>query len=39
MRPEDALGALLRSKQIVVVGDQKQLPPTDFLALRRQWGR
>lgn len=30
MRPEDALGAMLRSKQIVVVGDQKQLPPTDF---------
>jgi very-short-patch-repair endonuclease len=30
MRPEDALGSLLRSKQIVVVGDQKQLPPTDF---------
>ncbi|WP_375312819.1 DUF3320 domain-containing protein [Bradyrhizobium sp. A5] len=32
MRPEDALGALLRSKQIVVVGDQKQLPPTDFFS-------
>ena len=30
MRSEDALGGLLRSKQIVVVGDQKQLPPTDF---------
>lgn len=30
MRPEDALGSLLRSKQIVVVGDQRQLPPTDF---------
>jgi hypothetical protein len=30
MRPEDALGAVLRSKQIVVVGDQKQLPPTSF---------
>jgi very-short-patch-repair endonuclease len=30
MKPEDALGSLLRSKQIVVVGDQKQLPPTDF---------
>jgi hypothetical protein len=30
MRPEDALGALLRAKQIVVVGDPKQLPPTDF---------
>lgn len=30
MRPEDALGAMLRSRQIVVVGDQKQLPPTSF---------
>jgi superfamily I DNA and/or RNA helicase len=30
MRSEDALGGLLRSKQVVVVGDQKQLPPTDF---------
>lgn len=32
MRPEDALGGLLRSKQLIVVGDQKQLPPTDFFA-------
>jgi very-short-patch-repair endonuclease len=30
MRPEDALGGLLRARQVVVVGDQKQLPPTDF---------
>ena len=30
MRPEDALGGMLRTKQIVVVGDPKQLPPTDF---------
>ena len=30
MKPEDALGAMLRAKQIVVVGDAKQLPPTDF---------
>lgn len=30
MRPEDALGAMLRAKQIVVVGDPKQLPPTSF---------
>jgi very-short-patch-repair endonuclease/DNA polymerase III delta prime subunit len=30
MRPEDALGALMRSHQIVVVGDPKQLPPSDF---------
>ena len=30
MRPEDAFGAFLRCKQIVVVGDLKQLPPTEF---------
>ena len=30
MRPEDALGGMLRTTQIVVVGDAKQLPPTDF---------
>jgi very-short-patch-repair endonuclease/RecA/RadA recombinase len=32
MRPEDALGAMLRAKQIVIVGDAKQLPPTSFFA-------
>ncbi len=30
VRPEDALGAIARSKQIVVVGDKRQLPPTSF---------
>lgn len=30
VRPEDAFGAIARAKQIVVVGDQKQLPPTSF---------
>jgi len=30
IRPEDALGAIARSKQVVVVGDPKQLPPTNF---------
>ena len=30
VRPEDALGAVARARQIVVVGDQKQLPPTSF---------
>jgi very-short-patch-repair endonuclease/DNA polymerase III delta prime subunit len=30
IRPEDALGAIARSKQIVIVGDPKQLPPTPF---------
>ena len=30
MRPEDAVGAIARCDQIVVVGDPKQLPPTAF---------
>lgn len=30
VKPEDALGSIVRAKQIVVVGDQKQLPPTSF---------
>ncbi|WP_243466692.1 AAA domain-containing protein [Methanosarcina mazei] len=30
VRPEDAVGALLRGKQAVIMGDSKQLPPTDF---------
>jgi len=30
VRPEDALGALLRGQQVVVMGDSKQLPPTTF---------
>lgn len=30
VRPEDALGAIARANQIVVVGDQKQLPPSSF---------
>lgn len=30
VRPEDAVGALLRGNQVVVMGDSKQLPPTDF---------
>jgi len=28
--PEDALGAIARAKQVVVVGDPNQLPPTSF---------
>ena len=27
VKPVDALGAIVRGKQIVVVGDSKQLPP------------
>ncbi len=30
IRPEDAMGAIARARQIVVVGDQKQLPPSSF---------
>ncbi|WP_237058562.1 DUF3320 domain-containing protein [Loktanella sp. M215] len=30
IRPEDALGVIARARQIVVVGYQKQLPPTSF---------
>ena len=30
LRPEDFLGAIARAKQVVVVGDSKQLPPTNF---------
>lgn len=30
IRPEDALGAIARGKQVVVVGDPKQLPPSSF---------
>jgi len=32
MRPEDAVGAVARCGQIVVVGDPKQLPPSAFFA-------
>ena len=28
--PEDALGVVARAKQIIVVGDHRQLPPTNF---------
>ena len=32
VRPIDALGAMIRCKQLVVVGDSKQLPPTSFFS-------
>lgn len=28
--PEDALGSIIRGRQVIVVGDPKQLPPTNF---------
>ena len=30
--PQDAIGAILRGKQVVIAGDSKQLPPTNFFA-------
>ena len=30
VRPEDAIGAVARARQLVVVGDRHQLPPTNF---------
>jgi very-short-patch-repair endonuclease len=30
IKPQDALGAIARGSQLVVVGDPKQLPPTNF---------
>ena len=30
LRPEEALGVIARTNQIVIVGDPKQLPPTSF---------
>jgi len=30
IKPEDALGTIARGKQLVVVGDPKQLPPSSF---------
>ena len=30
INPEDAWGAITRGRQLVVVGDQKQMPPSDF---------
>ncbi len=30
---EDAVGAIVRGKQLVVVGDPKQLPPTNFFSV------
>ncbi len=34
LRTEDSICSILRAKQIVVVGDPKQLPPTNFFAVQ-----
>ena len=30
--PQDAVGAIFRAKQVIIAGDTKQLPPTNFFA-------
>lgn len=32
VRTENAVGAIMRGKQVVIAGDNKQLPPTNFFA-------
>lgn len=32
IEPADAIGALARGRQVILVGDEKQLPPTNFFA-------
>ena len=32
VRTEDAVGAIMRGKQIIIAGDSKQLPPTNFFS-------
>jgi superfamily I DNA and/or RNA helicase/very-short-patch-repair endonuclease len=32
MRPEDAVGSIARARQVIIVGDPKQMPPSDFFA-------
>lgn len=32
VRTEDAIGSLMRGKQVVIAGDSKQLPPTSFFS-------
>jgi transcription elongation GreA/GreB family factor len=36
LKPEEAIGAIARGKQLVVVGDPKQLPPTSFFSKMNQ---
>lgn len=31
--PEDAIGSIARGRQLIVVGDSRQMPPTSFFAL------
>jgi hypothetical protein len=38
LKPEEAIGAIARGGQLVVVGDSKQLPPTSFFSRMGQVG-
>lgn len=38
LKPEEAIGAIARGSQLVVVGDPKQLPPTSFFTRMAQIG-
>jgi len=38
LKPEEAIGAIARGSQLVVVGDPKQLPPTSFFSRMAQIG-
>lgn len=31
--PQDAIGAIFRAKQVIIAGDSKQLPPTNFFSV------
>lgn len=33
VEPADALGAIARARQVILVGDEKQLPPTNFFGV------
>jgi len=35
--PEDAIGTILRGRQLIVAGDNKQLPPTKFFQVDIDW--
>jgi very-short-patch-repair endonuclease len=39
VRPVDAIGSVIRGRQVVVVGDEKQMPPTSFFEILLAEGR
>lgn len=38
LTPQDAVGAVVRGRQLIVVGDQRQLPPTNFFDVQVSGG-